>query len=232
MAIEKTCRNIGESEGEEWNFGVAGEGFLHLEIYKKDLSPDFYSFTWLTCISFQQGLETIRESDRFLKRQYQEIREVGSVRRVPFFEDDPDSPSRIVGPVTIALPHITEDQGKTSKHQWAMLGPALTAVDLEHFRNHTTLINKDEEQNFSPLWARIDTEYLSYYLEGESIHPDNPKRQIGIIAQYRAMEEILKLFQQTSITKLSSNELKEMQADLDRLLKRFPTFVPISRYED
>jgi len=226
MAIEKICSNIGESEGQECNFGKAGEIFLHSEIYKKDLDPDFYSFTWLTCIPFQQGLESIRKSDLFLRRQYQGIREVGPIRRMPIFEDNPNSPSRMVGPVTIALPHITEDHGMTSNHLWAMLGPATVVTDLEQFRNRTALVNKDEEQNFSPLWGRIDTEYLSYYLEGELMHPDNQKRQIGIIAQYRAIDEMLKLFQQTSITELSSSELIEMRKELDILLKAFPSFAP------
>ncbi len=60
---------------------------------------------------------------------------------------------------------------------------------------------------------------LTYYLSG-----GDSRRDIGVIGDNEATDEILELFKKTSATKLSSVELGDCQLRLRRELIEFPSF--------
>ncbi len=85
-------------------------------------------------------------------------------------------------------------------------------------------------------WIRLDTEYLSYFFEGEltPLHndpdgsamdpPEFPSRDFGLLGIHSAVDEVLQLFQQTSSTKLDASQLSVVHKTLEKLLGTFPTF--------
>lgn len=226
MRVETVYSNEFAPETAVWKFRGDNKQFLHLEI---DKDSSLYGITWFTDISTREGLSVIRNSYARLKGVYQETGELKGVGRV-WEEFDGGF---MLGDVTFALKGYT---APSSDRHTSRTGRTL-AVELPYFLNPDSFTSSIGQQN-PLLWIRVDTEYLSYYFHGDAFRPvdlsgscamdpqSNPSREFGLIGEYNVIDEILRLFKETSSMNLSDRELASVKQKFEVLFGRFPQFNP------
>lgn len=223
MGIEIVRSDRSTPENVVWKFMQDGSQILHLEIDDRPL----WGIAWYTTIPTKKGLDAIRRSYRGLKEIFQETRQLQEIGRVP----DGLFAGFMTGPVHFML----EGHNAPSDGQHIAVSGRPLAVALPHFMNPYSFDNGGHGRN--PLyWIRVDTEYLSYFFEGEGtpLHnepsgsamdpPKFPSREFGLLGNNCAVDEVLQLFQNTSSTKFEAHQLTIVHQTLEGLLETFPKF--------
>lgn len=227
MSIEAVYSSKFAPETDVWKLRLNGKQFLHLEV---DKNPPLFGITWFTDIPTDRGLEIIRTSYARLKGEYAEVRALEGVGRVL---QDFDG-GFMAGDVTFALrghnapsakPHV-DRTGRT------------IAVELQNFLDTESFRQPQEGEQNPLLWIRVDTEYWSYYFQGEAFRPvdlsescamdfqEDPQREFGLIGNYVEVEEILSVLKETSTRNLSDDQLTTVEQKLKEPLTEFPAFKP------
>lgn len=223
MGIEVVRSDKSTPENVVWKFIKDGNQVLHLEIDNQPL----WGITWYTTIPTKEGLDAIRQSYRTLKEVFQETQELQEIGRVP----DGLFAGFRTGPVHFTLEGHNAPSDETHK----AVSERVLVVGLPHLMNPYSFDNGGHESN--PLrWIRVDTEYFSYFFEGEGtpLHnkpnggmmdpPRFPSREFGLLGNYCAVNEVLQLFQNTSSTKFEAHQLTSVHQTLEELLRTFPRF--------
>ncbi|MBI2664085.1 hypothetical protein HYX10_01945 [Candidatus Woesearchaeota archaeon] len=205
-----------------WDFHSGHSNVLHLEQYHPENGDPFYGITWHTRIPTQKGLAAIRDSYQRLRETVVEARELSSMGRCPLVEYDPESPTSLVGPVTFALEErISSLEKHADAADYFVSGPPRSVMDLSDFLNPDSFKNKDGVKRDPLRWIRADTQYLSYYFQGEIFRG---RREFGVIGLHNAADEILRLFSETSSRRLSPDESTEVSGKMRDLLRLYPKF--------
>lgn len=225
MSIEAIYSNKFARETDVWKFRLDGKQFLHLEV---DKNPPLFGLTWFTDISTNSGLEIIKTSYTRLKGKYAEVRTLQGVGKVL---QDFDG-GFMAGDVTFEL---RGHNAPSSKPNVDRTGRTI-ATELPNFLDTESFRQPQEGDQNPLLWIRVDTEYWSYYFQGEAFRPldlsescamdfqEDPQREFGLIGNYVEIEEILRLLKKTSARNLSDDQLTTVEQKLQESLTEFPAF--------
>jgi hypothetical protein len=205
-----------------WEIVYNGKDVMHVEVDVPDSREGYcFGLSWITDVPTQRGLDAIRESYQRLKNNYVETSDLkGNKKNGPF----------IIGDATYELsyekrdffPLLVSTSLGDSEHSDTEMSSRTSAMNLADFLNPDSLrVKKHTEQN-PLLWIRVDTEYTSFYFQGEQ---KEGERGCGIIDSYKAVDEVVRFYQDTAKIRLPTNAADELRSVLDELLETYPDYV-------
>ncbi len=204
-----------------WKIRYDGREVMHVEVDVPGSRRDAcFGLTWVTDVPTQLGLDAIRESYQRLKGNYVETRELPGIKRIDSF---------LIGDVTYEIsyekrdffPLLASTSLYDSEDSETETSSRTVATNLADFLNPDSLRVKKPAEKNPLLWIRVDTEYTSFYFQGEQ---NEGERTCGIIDTYRATDEIVRFYQDTAQIALPNNA-DGLKGILDELLENYPRYV-------
>lgn len=198
-----------------------GRDIIHAEVDILHAVEDpIFGLTWTTNVPTQQGLDVIRDSYRRLKNDYQEVGKLLGVRNINGFT---------VGDATFEISYEKEDffpllVGTTlsdSEHSGSDMSSRTGAMNLEYFLNPDSLREKSPSAKNPLLWVRVETEYMTYYFQGEQ---KQGERECGVIDNRNGVDEIVKFYQDTAQFVIPDDHLDKLQKVLGELVNDYPQY--------
>ena len=204
-----------------WKVRYLGRDIMHVEVDTPHIRDDpVFGLTWATDIPTQQGLDAIRRSYGRLKTDYKELKELQGIMNMGPF---------VVGDATYEISYNKKDffpllVGTTlsdSEHSESETSSRTIAMNLDDFLNPDSLSEKSSPTQNPLLWIRVNTEYMSYYFQGEQ---KEGERTCGVIDDHVGADEIVKFYQDTAQIILPDNYLDKLQKVLEELVKDYPKY--------